>query len=249
MTRILEFGVTAGTLRLGTDGGGKLTYRDAEGRTYRMPVAGKTGTTQNWADAWTVGYTPYYTTAIWYGFDKPGNSLGINQTGAQLAGPVWGDYMREIHRGLPQRNFSRPSGIVDAAVCRSSGLLPTESCNQGTIFLPFLAGTVPSQYCDVHQGEGGAPHERRPLINTTTNMDFDTTFLEGLMPTLPEGLPELNIPAPASRGNQNTNTPAGRNTNQRNTPSTNQFLDDDLPAVVPRQEDDDDHLPRWDQLD
>jgi penicillin-binding protein 1A len=53
-----------------------------------------------------VGYSPYYTTAVWFGFDRPGNSLGVELTGATLAGPVWGDYMREIHRGLPRRDFA-----------------------------------------------------------------------------------------------------------------------------------------------
>jgi penicillin-binding protein 1A len=248
MTRMLEFGVTAGTLRFGTDGGAKLTYRDAEGRTFRMPVAGKTGTTQNWSDAWTVGYTPYYTTAIWFGFDRPGNSLGISQTGAQLAGPVWGDYMSAIHRGLPQRNFSRPSGIVDAAVCRSTGLLPSENC-PSNIFLPFISGTVPSQRCDFH---GGSSSPGTRLHTETHRLDFDTSFLEESRVTLPDFINELLAPPRQPAGNQ-PNTQPGRDTNtNRNAPplNSNPFLDDDLPAIIPRQdEEEDSHLPPWDQLD
>jgi penicillin-binding protein 1A len=77
-------------------------FRDEQGD-FNMPIAAKTGTSQNWADAWFVGYTPYYTTAIWFGFDMGGASMGQAGTGAGLAGPVWGRYMREIHTGLPRR--------------------------------------------------------------------------------------------------------------------------------------------------
>ncbi|MDR0322954.1 MAG: PBP1A family penicillin-binding protein, partial [Treponema sp.] len=120
MTRIMERVVSEGSLSIGAGWGSKFVYRDENGQ-YTLPVAGKTGTTQNWSDAWVVGYSPYYTTAVWFGFDRPGNSLGIELTGATLAGPVWGDFFREIHRGLPRRNFSRPSsGVIDVSVCAKS---------------------------------------------------------------------------------------------------------------------------------
>jgi penicillin-binding protein 1A len=129
----------------------KFTFKDEKGKNFRMPMAGKTGTPQNWSDAWTVGFSPYYTTAIWFGFDKPGNSLGVNLTGSTLAGPVWADFMREIHQGLPQRDFIRPSsGVIDVTVCVKSGLLKTAACNQGDVTLPFLEGTQPSAYCNIH---------------------------------------------------------------------------------------------------
>jgi penicillin-binding protein 1A len=249
MTRLLEFGVTVGTLMGGTGAGAKFTYRDEEGRTYRMPVAGKTGTTQNWADAWVVGYTPYYTTAIWYGFDKPGNSLGISQTGAQLAGPVWGDYMSLIHRGLPQKNFVRPSGIVDAAVCRTSGLLLTESC-QGAIFLPFLEGTVPARYCEMH-GTSTSSSQSGGFSGPGSTM-VDTSFLDSLMPALPSDFqPAINQPAQQRGGRNNqSNT---QNNNQNNTsPLDNQVQNDDsLPVIAPPagEDNDNEHLPQWDQLD
>jgi penicillin-binding protein 1A len=150
MTGLLKKTVEVGTLAHGSGWGSKFTFRDEGGGRYRIPAAGKTGTTQNWADAWTVGYTPYYTTALWFGFDKPGNSLGLSLTGATLAGPVWGDYMREIHLGLPARDFARPdSGVIDVTICSQTGLLRTASC-PGEITLPFLEGTQPTAYCDVH---------------------------------------------------------------------------------------------------
>jgi len=224
MTRLMEFVVTGGTLAYGTSSGSKLTYKNSDGKTFRMPLAGKSGTTQNWSDAWVVGYTPYYTTAMWYGFDKPGNSLGISQTGEMLTSPLWGNYMRDIHNGLPQKSFTRPSGVSDASVCRASGLLGTEACPQ-TIYLPFLSGTVPSRYCDMH---GAGATSRFP---STTSMrinelgDIDTSFLDNIpKPTLQLDLfPELQKPQP--QNNKGT-----------------------IPAVTPNSTDDD-YLPAWDQLD
>ena len=82
-----------------TNDGTYFTYTDAQGKKYTIPGAGKTGTTQNWADAWTVGFTPYYTTAIWFGFDRPGNSLGTTQSGATVAGYYWANYMLRHQQG------------------------------------------------------------------------------------------------------------------------------------------------------
>jgi penicillin-binding protein 1A len=147
MTGLLKKTLDVGTL---ASVSGKFVFRDDDGNRYRMPAAGKTGTTQNWSDAWTIGYTPYYTTAIWFGFDKPGNSLGLSLTGATLTGPIWGDYMREIHLGLPVKDFIRPTdGLVDVTVCAQSGLLKTSACPTG-VTLTFLEGTQPIAYCDMH---------------------------------------------------------------------------------------------------
>jgi membrane peptidoglycan carboxypeptidase len=158
-------------------------------------VAGKTGTTQNWSDAWAVGYSPYYTTAIWFGFDKPGNSLGVELTGSTLTGHVLGDYMREIHRGLPRRDFSRPAtGIIDVTVCVKSGLLKTAACNEGEISLPFLEGTQPALYCNIH---GNAAYSYSPSRMPAGSLQLgrfnDEALLESLsMPTLRlDLLPEL----------------------------------------------------------
>ncbi|MDR2158565.1 MAG: PBP1A family penicillin-binding protein [Treponema sp.] len=155
MTSMMKKTVESGTLAYGAGYGNKFTFKDEKGSRFRMPAAGKTGTPQNWSDAWAVGYTPYYTTAIWFGFDKPGNSLGVNLTGATLAGPVWGDYMREIHQGLPLKEFSKPAtGIREVSVCAKSGLLKTPACNEGEVLLPFLEGTQPAEYCNIHGGGG-----------------------------------------------------------------------------------------------
>ncbi len=152
MTSLLQNTTASGTLGWAATGRHKFTFTDENGPSFTIPSAGKTGTTQNWADAWTVGFTPYYTTALWFGFDRRGLSLGLDNTGATLAGPAWGDYMHEIHKGLPYRDFVRPqSGLVTATVCKKSGLLPTEYCSDDTVELEFLEGTQPTSYCTYHE--------------------------------------------------------------------------------------------------
>ncbi len=104
----LERVVKSGTLAGQTAAGTSFRQQKTDGSSYIIPAGGKTGTTDNWADAWTVGFTPYLTTAIWFGFDRPGNSLGVEQTGALLAGTIWANYMRDIHRGMPPKEFPKP---------------------------------------------------------------------------------------------------------------------------------------------
>lgn len=152
MTDLLKRVVKDGTLAYPTSSGTIFTYKDPDGNRYTIPSAGKTGTTQNWADAWTVGYTPYMTTAIWFGFDRPGNSLGVSQSGAAIAGIAWANYMSDIHKGLPYKNFIRPqTGLIDVTVCSVSGLLPTNFCDEGTVTLTYYEGTQPRTSCDLHK--------------------------------------------------------------------------------------------------
>jgi penicillin-binding protein 1A len=235
MTSILKKTVEIGTLAYGVSWGSKMTFLDENGKKFRMPAAGKTGTTQNWSDAWAVGYTPYYTTAIWFGFDKPGNSLGLNLTGATLSGPIWGDYMREIHQGLPMKDFVRPvSGIIDVTVCAKSGLLKTDACDEGQVTLPFLTGTQPTEYCNIHGNRDfgtGVNFETTRFSSFGLNEDI---LLSGLsMPTLDLNLlPQSRTPqAPSSVGAYagNTalpNTQAGGDSFAANTPNSDFPLND-----------------------
>jgi penicillin-binding protein 1A len=130
---------------------GTLARRVAEaGGLGEIEMAGKTGTTENWSDAWTVGFSPYMTTAIWFGFMMPGNSLGRYQTGALAAGPVWVAYMKEIHKDLPHMEFGKPeSGLISRKVCSVSGMLPTEMCPE-VIDEEFIINTEPRELCRYH---------------------------------------------------------------------------------------------------
>jgi penicillin-binding protein 1A len=209
MTQLLRQTVEIGTLRSGAGYGAKFSFVDEAGKRYRIAAAGKTGTTQNWSDAWTVGFTPYYTTAIWFGFDRPGNSLGLDLTGATLAGPVWGDFMREIHMGLPARDFTKPeTGIVNVTVCAKSGQLLTPQCNSGSITLPFLAGTEPHEYCALHSSAVANAHQSVVTMRRTAEVMNSDPFLSSLsMPKLDLSVLSLAPPAtPNSRlgGSENT---------------------------------------------
>lgn len=151
MTQLLQNTVKTGTLASPTQNGNKLRYTDKNGKKYTIPAAGKTGTTQNWADAWTLAFTPYYTAAFWFGFDKPGQSLGLELTGSTLAGYAWADFMQKAHEGLPYKDFTKPAtGVIQAKVCSVSGRLPTEECGKNTINLWFLEGTQPTESCEFH---------------------------------------------------------------------------------------------------
>ncbi|MBU1079297.1 MAG: PBP1A family penicillin-binding protein [Spirochaetes bacterium] len=195
MTDLLKRVVKEGTLAWPTSSGAAFTGKDKDGKRYTIPAAGKTGTTQNWADAWTVGYTPYMTTAIWFGFDRPGNSLGVSQSGAAIAGIAWANYMVEIHRGLPFKDFVRPqSGLIDVTVCSVSGLLPTEYCNEGTVTLTYYEGTQPKRYCDLHQFKSEQAEstirnlsEQQSILGgrrIDSTLDFDASDLDALLRTL-----------------------------------------------------------------
>jgi penicillin-binding protein 1A len=111
-----------------------------------MEMAGKTGTTQNWSDAWTVGFSPYMTTAVWMGFDKPGNSLGLDNTGAVAAGPMWAKYMKAIHQNLAPMKFPKPAtGLYSMNVDAETGLLPSGEPGEKVRTEIFLEGTGPTE--------------------------------------------------------------------------------------------------------
>ena len=115
-----------------------------------MAIAGKTGTTTASNDVWFVGYTPYYTAAVWAGYDN--NVKLTSSTEQNLAKKLWRAVMSEIHAELPNESFSVPSsGIVTATVCSRSGKLPIEGLCSGTLKTEYFAeGTVPQETCDVH---------------------------------------------------------------------------------------------------
>ncbi|HNA88243.1 MAG TPA: penicillin-binding protein 1C [Anaerolineales bacterium] len=107
------------------------------------PAAVKTGTTTNFYDNWTIGYTPSLTVGVWVG-----NSTFTpmqNVTGLTGAGPIWHDVMRAILEGHPEESFVQPEGLEQVEICALSGLLPTEYC-RSTRKEWFIQGTAPSEY-------------------------------------------------------------------------------------------------------
>ncbi len=211
MVDMLQRTVQSGTLAWPTRSGTMFTYKDAKGKEYTLPAGGKTGTTQNWADAWTVGFTPYFTTAVWFGFDKPGNSLGVSQTGATLAGDIWAQYMRGINRGLPMRNFVRPAtGLVQVKVCAVSGELPTEFCNNGFENLLYLEGTQPTKACEIHQYS--AERDSKLIKKLEDQTRIYGSGLPNVDTKLKVDIPgiDLSSPPPAGTGNGQGTAPGSQ---------------------------------------
>jgi membrane carboxypeptidase/penicillin-binding protein PbpC len=112
------------------------------------PAAAKTGTTTNFRDNWTIGYTPNLVVGVWAG--NADNSPMIEVTGVSGAGPIWHEFMRQVLRGQPELAFAVPGGLVRAEVCAVSGLLPTRLCPK-TRWEWFIEGTVPTTYDTFYQ--------------------------------------------------------------------------------------------------
>lgn len=131
----------------------KFDMKDENGKfMFRMPAAGKTGTTQNWCDAWTAGFTPYYTAVFWFGFDSRGQSLGLQMTGATLAGVAWSDYMHDVNVGKKYKDFfaEQPESVIKLEICSKTGLIATEHCGGRKMNAFYLAGTEPTEECTLH---------------------------------------------------------------------------------------------------
>ena len=126
------------------------TAASIRGRGLTQTLAGKTGTTDDFSDAWFVGYTPDLVAAAWVGFDVR-RRLGEKESGARAALPIWIDFMAKALEGVPDKPFAEPEGIVHRDICKESGLLIREDCPTKRSEV-FIAGTEPSRYCDVHRG-------------------------------------------------------------------------------------------------
>lgn len=113
------------------------------------PAAGKTGTTDNFVDAWFIGFTPDLVTAVYVGNDdrKP---LGNKMTGGVVAAPIWAKFMKNALKNNEKKDFLQPDKIIKISVCKESGLLPTDSCPE-RLTVTFIKGTEPTSYCTVHQ--------------------------------------------------------------------------------------------------
>jgi penicillin-binding protein 1A len=157
---------------------------------YRGPVAGKTGTTNDAADAWFVGYTPDMVGAVWVGFDQR-RPIASQATGGRISAPIWGRIIPAVYhaRAAPQ-DWSRPDGVVVRRVDPESGLVLADGC------LPywgeerselFLTGALPATICPARETDywwGRQAWER----------------LRGREPRAGRGPPVLGVPASPGRG-------------------------------------------------
>jgi penicillin-binding protein 1B len=125
----------------------------ARGWGFTRPAAGKTGTTNDYKDAWFVGYTPDLLAVVWVGFDNQ-SKLGLS--GAQAALPIWTDFMKRATAGTPVTDFIPPPGIKLAEIDPLTGQLATANC-PNVIREAFLEGEEPTGTCPLHPGTGLQP--------------------------------------------------------------------------------------------
>jgi penicillin-binding protein 1B len=114
-----------------------------------QPIAGKTGTTSDYKDAWFVGFTPDILALVWVGFD---DGTPMKGTGASAALPIWAELMKSIPEYMSGGWFRRPEGVVDKVVCSESGLLALPGC-PGPINEVFLEDLAPTEYCTIHKAK------------------------------------------------------------------------------------------------
>jgi penicillin-binding protein 1B len=126
------------------------TARSLKWRGVSWPVAGKTGTTNDFRDAWFVGYTPDILALVWVGFD---NGDPIAATGAAAALPIWADLMNAIPQYRSESEFKAPRGVEKISVCSVTGLIAVDDCPLPTEEY-FLAGRTPTEHCALH-AKGG----------------------------------------------------------------------------------------------
>ncbi len=132
---------------------------------FRLPAAGKTGTTNDYHDAWFVGFTPRLVSGVWVGFDQPQTILPGGYA-ADIAVPLWAGYMRTATSGDKEEWFKTPPGIVGVQVCKLSGRRPAGGCDhvavededgstqvRSMIYTEyFVRGTEPKDTCPMHVG-------------------------------------------------------------------------------------------------
>ncbi|HRX16162.1 MAG TPA: PBP1A family penicillin-binding protein [Spirochaetota bacterium] len=127
-----------------TNGTATSTIRNRCG--FTSPAAGKTGTNSDYRDAWFAGYTPDLAAAVWIGCDSQKFTLGPGQYGANVAAPVWANFMKETASIRRKLAFPpKPPEIIQISVCEHSGDLPSEGCP--VIQEYFLEGTAPKKRC------------------------------------------------------------------------------------------------------
>lgn len=129
---------------------------------YRTAAAGKTGTTNDFTDAWFSGFTPQLEATVWVGFDNPALSLGNRRSGATTALPIWAPFMRMAHDTLqlPLTDWETPPGILKLNICTESKELATEACPNSMEEI-FTQETAPTRKCHLHSSPQSNSRKRQ----------------------------------------------------------------------------------------
>ena len=165
---------------------------------FLLPAAGKTGTTNDYVDAWFVGYTPKLVTGVWIGFDQPETIISRGYA-ADVAVPLWGRFMKEATRGDKPEWFTPPKGLVAVQVCRVSGKLPNAGCSHVEVINDAGEVSERSMIVTDYFARGGTPIEMCPLHTGESLMARVGGFFGSDHKGSPESASALGLPnAPAS---------------------------------------------------
>lgn len=151
--------ITTSMMRAVLDVGTGANARSDYG--FYAPAAGKTGTNDNYTDAWFIGFTPDLVVGVWVGFDIQ-IPIGDSQTGtgSKAALPVWAAVMNSAVRKYGTHDFSVPDGLTTSMICLESGQIATPDC-PSKVQIAFLRDTEPTNYCTLHGYGGGRERDDR----------------------------------------------------------------------------------------
>ena len=189
---------------------GTATYCSISG----IDVAAKTGTTDENYDRWLCGFTPYYTATTWFGYDQ-NETIHFNRQNP--AGIIWANVMRNIHSGLANETFEKPSWIQTQNICADSGCIANSGCTN-TYEEYFLWGTKPGN-CTKHSGNKITTNNHQNEQSEQTNQNVFNEDLT-LDPSLENEIPETNTTTNTTT-NVITNTTIDNRTNTTNTNRNN----------------------------
>jgi penicillin-binding protein 1A len=171
---------------------------------FRLPAAGKTGTTNDYHDAWFVGFTPRLAAGVWIGYDQPRTIIGGGYASV-LAVPVWGRFMAAATKKDRAEWFSTPATVTSATICRLSGKLATDSCSEhategerassgSNVYTEyFVQGTEPTESCPIHRRILPAPLRALAALVSPGRVSSSS---ESVAPPSPPARAEAAPPSP-----------------------------------------------------
>jgi penicillin-binding protein 1A len=173
----------------------------------KFAAAGKTGSTNEFKDAWFVGFTPSLVAGVWVGFDQP-QTIGKNAYGSRIALPIWAEFMRSASRIIPPGRFQVPEGMRDEQLCSVTFLQPMEDCPVYTEY--FKRGdSIPGSLCKLHSGSVKQRAQRaRPGFRSGRGRRELARDRAGTSRVPPR--PVRAVRAPDRHGSKRTNSRGGR---------------------------------------
>ena len=152
----------------------------ARARGFNSPAAGKTGTMDEYRDAWFVGYIPSLVCGTWVGYDEK-KVIGPGMTGARAALPIWTDIMIGATRGRPVEDFPEPAGTTSRQVCAETGMLATDACPSVTNEI-FDEGSAPTETCTTHEGRPLQSPSAQPQARSQPGQGVPEQHAAGVRP-------------------------------------------------------------------